>query len=255
MSGTRGRLRWGALTSATALMLVAVAATGALGWWQWTRAHETGRTVVPDPAVPLADVVQPGDTSGAEIGRQVTVVGEWADAEAFVVTGREVDGQDAQLLVRALTVDADSTGTGEPATLAVVIGWAAADATPSVDVPAGEVELEGYLRAAESSATATVASEVDATAIGSVATSAFAQAWPSPLYTAVLVSYEGTEGWEPLEPLAPTHETNFRNAAYAVEWWIFGAFAAFVAVRWMRDNGRVRPAEGEDADPGAQEDQ
>ncbi len=252
MSGTRRRLRWGALSAAAALMIVAVAITGALGWWQWTRAHETGRTVVPDPAVPLAEVVLPGDTSGAEIGRQVTVTGHWADAEPYVVTGREVDGQPAQLLVRAFLVDADATGTGEPATLAVIVGWAGADAAPSVEVPDGDIELEGYLRAAESSAAATAGSEVDATVVGSVATSVFAQEWPSPLYTAVLVSYEGVEGWEPLEPLEPTRETNFRNAAYAVEWWIFGAFAAFVAVRWMRDNGRVRPVE--DVEPGAQED-
>ncbi len=253
MSASSGRLRWGALLLAAALATVAIAATAGLGWWQWTRAHETGRTVVPDPAVPLAELVQPGDASGSEVGRQVTVEGEWADEEPYVVTGREVDGEPAQLLVRAFAVDPQATGTGESATLAVIVGWAPADAAPSVEVSDGEVTVEGYLRAAESAAAATVESEVAATVTGAVATSVFAQDWPAPLYTAVLVSYDGAEGWEPLEPLEPTTETNLRNAAYAIEWWVFGAFAAFVAVRWMRDNGRRRPEEG--AAPTAQEDQ
>lgn len=253
MSGTRGRLRWGALMLATVIMLAAIAVTGSLGWWQWTRAHETGRTVYPEAAVPLAEVVSPGDPSGPEIGRQVIVDGEWADAEVFVVTGREVEGQDAQLLVRALTVDADATGTGQAATLAVIAGWAPADATPAVDVPTGPVTLEGYLRASEAAVPAPTGSDVDATAVGAASTSGLAQSWEPPLYSAVLVSYDAVEGWSPLEPLEPTQETNIRNAAYAIEWWIFGAFAAFVAVRWMRDNGRVRP-DG-DADPRPQEDQ
>ncbi|WNM26808.1 SURF1 family protein [Demequina capsici] len=253
MTAAQGRLRWGALALASLIMVAAMAITAGLGWWQWTRAHENGATVVPDPAVPLSELVQPGDRSGAEVGRQVVVDGTWADAEPFVVTGREVEGRPAQLLVRAFTVDADATGTGQPATLAVIVGWADADAAPSVAMPSGDVELEGYLRASESSAPASTGSEVEATVIGAVATSMLAQEWPGPLYSAVLVSYDGADGWEPLPPLAPTHETNFRNAAYAVEWWVFGGFAAFIALRWMRDNGRVRPAEG--ANPGPQEDQ
>lgn len=243
-----GRIRWGAVAVAVTVAVTAVAVAGGLGWWQWTRAEATGQMVLPEPSVPIRAVMQPGDRAGTGVGRQVSVEGRWLDEEVFVVTGREVEGEPAQLLVRALEVEAEATGTGEPATLAVIVGWTPADAAPTVDVPEGPVTLTGYLRAPEQSAPAPVGSAVDATAVGAVATSALVQTWPSPLYSDVLVSYEPIDGWRALEPLPPTTELNLRNAAYAIEWWIFGAFAAFVAGRWIRDNGRQRPvtpAEGE----------
>ncbi len=254
------RVRWGAVAGAVAIAVLAVGVAGGLGWWQWTRAEATGQMVLPEPSVPIAEVLRPGDRAGTGVGRQVSVEGRWLDEEVFVVTGREVEGEPAQLLVRALEVDPDATGTGEPATLAVVVGWAPADAAPAVAVPEGGVALTGYLRASEQSTPAPDASAVEATTVGAVATSALAQTWPAPLYSDVLVSYEPIDGWRALEPLPPTTELNLRNAAYAIEWWIFGAFAAFVAVRWIRDNGRQRPAapaEGatpaSGADPGDQE--
>ena len=68
------------------------------------------------------------------------------------------------------------------------------------------------------------------------------------MYSAVLVADRAPEGWSPLEPLPPTTELNFRSAAYALEWWLFGAFALFIVVRWIRDNGRAAPPDPEAAE-------
>ncbi len=246
-----GRLLWGRVVAATLIAIVALAACGALGWWQWTRASTTGRVVLPEPSVPIAEVLRPAETVGGALGRQVVVSGTWADVTPVVVSGREVDGTPAELLVRALTVPAEATGAGQEATLAVVAGWRPdGDASPFEPGPS-DVTLEGYLRAPEAS----TASSVPATDpppgtewASALATSELAQDWPAPLYGALLVSYQPADGWNALEPLEPTTEVNFRSAAYAVEWWLFGAFAVFVAARWIRDNGRARPEATDPAD-------
>ena len=129
------------------IALLALVVCAGLGWWQWTRAQETAITVAPAPSVPLADVLAPASPAGSAIGRQVSVSGTWADEDAVLISGRSVDGEDAVLLVRALTVDADSTGTGAPATLAVIVGWRPADSPMPPDPGPAHVNLSGYLRA------------------------------------------------------------------------------------------------------------
>lgn len=245
----QARTRWGGVAVALAIAALAATVCGALGWWQWTRAQTTGASVLPDPPVAIAQVARPGESVGTAIGRQVTVAGTWADVDAAIVTGREVDGVPAAFLVRALTVPADQTGTGEEGTLAVVVGWRPDGDLAGVDDAAGtEASLTGYLRAPEAASASSLTTEPpEGTFLtGAAAPSALAQVWPAPLYTAVLASYEGSPSWTPLEPLEPTTELNFRSAAYAVEWWLFGAFAVFISLRWIRDNGRVPPTREED---------
>ncbi|WP_296665600.1 SURF1 family cytochrome oxidase biogenesis protein [Demequina sp.] len=252
----RGSVLWGRVLAAVLIVAISVAACTALGWWQWARASSTGRVVQPDPPAPIADLLRPAEPAGIALGRQVTVTGTWAGVDAAVVTGREVDGTPAELLVRALTVPADATGTGEAATLAVVVGWRPEGEPAGPDPGPDKVSLDGYLRAPEAAAASSPPETAPAPGTfwaSALATSELAQVWPAPLYGAVLVSYDGSETWTALEPLEPTTEINFRSAAYAVEWWLFGAFALFVGVRWIRDNGRVRP-EATDPEADARED-
>lgn len=238
----RGAVRWPAVAGAVAFMLAAVAVCGALGWWQWQRAQEQATTVTTEPAVPLTDVLTPGASPGTAVGRQVTVTGRWAEAEAAVVYGRAVDGTPAAFLVRPLTVDADQTGTGEPATVAVLVGWRPDDALVGPDDQDGRVTVSGYLRAGEASRAG--ADLPESTPAGTFATStmalsAFAQVWEPPLYSALMVSYEGSDLWQVLPPREAETQLDFRSVAYAIEWWIFGAFFVFIAGRWIRDNGRI----------------
>jgi cytochrome oxidase assembly protein ShyY1 len=232
----------GARIGVAALALVIVLACVALGWWQWSRAYAQAVSVAPEPVVPLADVLAPASGAGAAIGRQVSVEGTWADVPALLVTGRVVDGEDAVFLVRALTVNADATGTGSPATVAVIVGWRPVDSPMGPDEGPDAVSLTGYLRPPEE---ATPASGSEGEPIpgvvwsDTVSPAELAQSWPGPLYSAVLSSYEGSASWEPLPPPPPEEQLNVRSMLYALEWWIFGAFALFVAARWIRDNSRI----------------
>ena len=223
------------------MALLALAVCGALGVWQWTRAQEKAVTVAPQASVPLADVAAPASQAGLAIGRQVSVSGTWADQDAVLISGRSVDGKDAVLLVRAFTVDADATGTGRTATLAVIVGWRPADSPMAPDEGPAHVTLAGYLRAPEE---ATPASGSEGATIpgtvwsDTISPSELAQTWPAPLYSVVFADYAGTASWAPLPPPPPEEHLNFRSLLYALEWWVFGGFAVFVAARWIRDNGR-----------------
>lgn len=226
-----------------------LAACVGLGWWQWTRASEKAITVAPDAAVPLSQILAPASTPVGAIGRQATVSGTWADTDAVVVTGRVVDGTPAEFLVRALVVDADATGTGAVATLPVIVGWRPAGDPLGPDPGPTRVSLSGYVRAAEEARpqdplpTAEIPGARWST---TVSPSELAQVWPTPLYSAVFVAYDGSASWRPLPPPPPETHLNFRSGAYAIEWWVFGAFAVFIAVRWMRDNGRVESGEAKE---------
>jgi len=241
-----------------AALAVAAAACGALGWWQWERAHEQAVTVDAAPAVPLAGLLEPGMSPGLAIGRQVSVTGRWADEDAAVVWGRDVDGEPAVFLLRPLRVSAEHTGTGSEATLTVLVGWSADDGNvPEVPAGEGDVEVAGFLRAGESASTRMTLPPPGvqrAFSTESIAPSELAQVWAGPLYAAVLVSDRTVGGWEALPPPEADSQLDFRSVAYAIEWWIFGAFFVFIGVRWIRDNGRVPRQADATSDPIIEED-
>jgi len=232
----------GARLGVAALGLVVVAICVALGWWQWSRAHSQAVAVAPEPLVPIAEVLAPATQAGKAVGRQVSVEGTWTDDPAVLVPGRSVDGQAAVFLVRALTVDAESTGTGDTATLPVIVGWRPEDAPMGPDDGPAQVSLTGYLRPPEEATTASGGNNQPipgAIWSDTISPAELAQTWPGPLYSAVLSSYEGSASWQPLPPPPPEEHLNLRSLLYALEWWVFGGFALFVAARWIRDNGRV----------------
>ncbi|WP_061963668.1 SURF1 family protein [Demequina aurantiaca] len=239
-SKPRRKARWVSITAALAVMAAAMTVTGALGWWQWNRSHEQAVTVAPEATVPLADVLAPASSPGGAISRQVSVAGIWADEDAVIIPGREVEGTPAEFLVRPLIVDADLTGTGEPATLAVVVGWRPEGDTVGPDADPGTVAFDGYVRSAEQSMPGADLPETEvegATWSAAMSVAELAQEWPGPLYSAVMVSYAGSPSWQPLPPLPEESHLNLQYLAYSFEWWIFGAFAVFIGARWIRDNG------------------
>jgi len=234
----RSRWRIGPVIAAVLLAVVAAGVCGALGWWQWERAQSQGQIIVPGPPVPIADVDRPGETTRG-IGRLVEVRGSWADAPAAYVPGRAVEGTDAVLLVLPLRVDADATGTGREATLAVLAGWLPADQVPATVEASGPVGLTGSLRSSEAVGTVQAGAGGEPLVISQMSTAALAQVWEAPVYTPVLEAREPYPGWNAFPPPPPERRLDIRSVTYAGEWWLFGAFAVFLAGRWIRDNGRV----------------
>ncbi|WP_203655363.1 SURF1 family cytochrome oxidase biogenesis protein [Demequina activiva] len=232
----------------------AVAVCGALGWWQWTRASEQGEVRQPDPAVPIADLIAPA-TGASGIGRDVWADGAWADADVALIPDREVEGEPAVLVVRAFRVGADATGTGETATLPVVVGWLAPEDVEGFDAAEPDADrVEGHLRSAEGAAPAPgpEAAPPEGTFWASgLSPAVLAQQWESPLYSALLTATEPEPGLTGLPLPDAERSLDFRSLTYAIEWWLFGAFFVFIAGRWIRDNGRARPRA---ASPDAPED-
>lgn len=247
-----GAIKWGPVLGVSALAIAVVIVCGALGTWQWSSGTHAQSTVeAPDP-VPLADVLAPASPAEGGVGAAVDVTGEWADADAALVPGRTIEGQEAVLVVRPYTVAADATGTGEEATLAVVVGWESAEAVGApVGAPGFDTEVSGYLRGSEGLSGIGQLPDTDVPGAfwaPTLSPAQFAQEWDSPLYSAVLIADVPEDGLNAMPEPAPETELNFRSIVYALEWWLFAAFFAFIAARWIRDNGRVQPAPSQDAE-------
>lgn len=158
--------------------------------------------------------------------RPVTVTGSFAPAaEQVWVTGKQQDGRDGAWLVAPFLVDGDTA-------LLVVRGWA-----PSVidvpPVPSGPLTLDGVLEPGEAGGEAY---DPERREIGSVRIPALTNELPYDLYSGFAISTdrELSGGLTLVPPPAPgdaSWTTGLRNLAYAVQWWVFGAFAIFM---WWR---------------------
>ncbi|WP_084127828.1 SURF1 family protein [Demequina sp. NBRC 110055] len=253
MSARQGDVRWGPVSTVVAALVVVLGVCGALGAWQWSVGTHGGDPVEAADAVPLADALAPASPAEGGVGKAVTVSGAFTQADAALVGGgRVIAGVEAVLVVRPFTVAADATGTGEAATLPVVVGWVPADDLARVGGPSGATELSGYLRGSEGASVSTSEGAPDGTFLADTLSPAvFAQHWDSPMYSALLVTDTPEEGLQAIPAPEPETELNFRSIVYAFEWWLFAAFFLFVGVRWIRDNGRVAPdaADGDEPAP------
>ena len=222
----------------TALALVLVAIAGALGAWQlqaWQdRRAAEARDLTRLTPVALTEVMGPDDPfPGADLGRPVTLEGEWLPQGAFYVSGREDAGRDGLWLVVPLAVGAAT----EPA-IPVVLGW-----TDEVDaglVPTGTGSVTGWLQAPEGNGT--VDDDPDDDVVPQLRTADAIQRVDNDLYSAYAVSVEAATGLEPatLDSLPEVGRfTALRNLLYALEWWVFGGFAAFIWWRWVRDDWAI----------------
>ncbi|MFW2513028.1 SURF1 family protein [Demequina sp. SO4-13] len=241
------RIRWARVVPVAAFAMAAIVVCGVLGWWQWGRASEQGEVRQPDPAVAIAEVAAPATTPGSEQGRAVWADGQFAADDAALIPNREIDGVPAVIVVRPFTVAADATGSGEPATLPVVVGWLSPDEVADFDSRApADRRVAGYLRSGEGAAPAPDPDEAapeGAFWADRLSPAIFAQAWEAPLYGTLLNADAPEQGLRALPAPEVERSVDFRSLAYALEWWLFGAFFAFIAARWIRDNGfRAREA-------------
>lgn len=210
-----------------AIGLVLAGVMVVLGIWQLDVYHAQGQAQSERRAhgtpVPLASVAQPAAAIGDGYGRPVTFTGHY-------LTG-------VQLLVPS---DAPATGyrvlsalqldTG--GVLPVVRGVVATPELPAL--PTGTATATGVLLPSEEAPTG----DLPTGQLSSVRIPTLAQDWPGPLltgYVTLSTADAAAQGLSPAPLDLPESSGRLRNGAYALQWWVFAAFAVAMAVKVARD--------------------
>ncbi len=225
-------------------MLIAVA-FAQLGRWQLGVAEDTAsreaieqaRERVPVDVTTVLDphVAFPGELST----RPVTATGSYATDRQVLVPDRFLDGVEGLWVVTPFVV----AGTG--ATLPVLRGFVEEPAEAGAP-PTGTLTILGGLAPGESPAVG--GAVLPEGQIGSVDLSVLVNTWPGDLYNAFVFLESESPATGPQLTKVPTpvvpSGVKLRNAAYAVQWWIFAAFAFWMWWRMVRDASR-------EGDPGS----
>jgi surfeit locus 1 family protein len=210
-----------------AIGLVLAGVMVVLGIWQLDVYHSQGRAQserrASGPAVPLASVAQPAVAIGDGYGRPVTFSGHYLPGVQLLVPLD--DPAAGYRVVSALQLD---TGGVLPVVRGVV-GTAALPVAPS-----GTQSETGVLLPSEEAPSG----QLPANQISSVRIPTLAQEWPGPLltgYVTLSAADASSQGLSPAPLDLPEASGRLRNGAYALQWWIFAAFAVAMAVKVARD--------------------
>ncbi len=235
------------------LMLVAVVATVLLGRWQYdvwhTHRSDSAASVTREAPVRLDSVLGPDAAyPGDALGRPVTVEGDWAPAETVLVSGRRAAGRTGYWVVTPVVMPSGSE-------IPVVRGWLS-DPAQAPSPPHGRAALVGLLQPSEDNG----APDPDRTdaVLPELSTTDLLQRTRRDLYGGYVIATDravpgGTtpaSGMAGLVAASAEHlpgadaSTGLRNLLYALQWWVFGAFAIFMWWRWLSEDvlGRGRPA-------------
>jgi surfeit locus 1 family protein len=208
-----------------------------LGRWQLgvaegRAAEEAVAAARAQEPVPLTSVLAPhASFPGALSSRPVTASGHYLPDGQLLVPDRRLDGQAGSWVLTPFVVD--RTGATLPVLRGFVTGPGRAPAPPG-----GTLTVEGGLAPPESP----VDAPVGPGEIGSVDTSLLVNAWPGDLYNAFLFLQQEDPATDPQLTKVPTPlgdtGIQWRNAAYAVQWWVFAVFALWLWWRMVREEHR-----------------
>lgn len=180
------------------------------------------------PRVALAEIWSPDEPFLKTLNhRPVTVEGQFAPAaEQVWVTGKERDGREGVWLMSPFLVE------GGDDALLIARGWAE-DTGPFPEVPAGPITLKAVLEPGETNAGSF---EPTDRTLASVRLPTLINEMPYDLYSGFAISTDAAVagGLELVPPPTVTDVSwtvGLRNLAYALQWWVFGLFAAFM---WWR---------------------
>lgn len=229
----------------------AVVTCALLGHWQLDVWHDhrndSAAAVTREDPVPLDDVLGPDAAFPASgVGRPVVVEGRWDPAHTVYVADRPRDGRSG---VWAVTPVVTGTGSAIP----VVRGWSpTAEGAPAP--PAGRAALVGLLQPSEDTGLQDTDTHDDV--VPQLSTTELLPRASYDLYGGYVVVTDrdlpsgapSSTGMAGLEAVTPAHlpgpdaSSGLRNFLYAIQWWVFGAFAAFVWWRWVQEDvlGRRR---------------
>lgn len=231
--------RWLALL---AVVVVVVVTFTLLGVWQLDVARNRGqadalRQSMHRPVAALTSVVGPQQQfpdNGS--GRLVRATGHYDASGQVLVTPRRLHGRSGYWVVTPLVVE----GTG--ARLAVVRGFVT---DPFAAAPTGRapVTVTGTLAPAES---VPEDAGLPAGQLSGVDLAVLVNQWPGGLYNAFIFATSekpdltgrspGIQRVPP--PPVPMGGLSWRNAAYALQWWLFAVFAVYLWWRTVRDDSQ-----------------
>jgi surfeit locus 1 family protein len=236
------RPRWLGLLGVVVVLCVAF---GWLGHWQLDVAkskEHPQRQGQSAPVAPLEQVTQPQQTfKGAMVGRRVTVTGTFDPARQALVAGKEQGGVRGVWVLTALRVPSG-------ALVPVVRGFApssslgARAAAGGLAPTSGPVTVTGVLQPPEAGAPAGPAAP--AGTVRAADTAYLVNAWGGPIYNVLVVdatTHAAAGSAVSLSPVPPPPADQggglgLRNAAYALQWWLFGAFALLLWWRMVRQD-------------------
>ena len=224
-------------TAITPRWLVALAALIAfivacifLGQWQWDRTQDilaAERSAAAEPIALEELINDDGTWSNANIGRTVTLDGAFA-AQELKLPNREFQGQSGSWIVTRFELDSGNS-------LAVMRGLLP-DGSEIPPTGAKAIQLEGVLHPNEA-----FYEGANQNSIVTVDSAAIAAEWGTDLIDGyVMLQDQDPEASDRgnLVIVPPTVQVGdapfpLQNFFYAIQWWIFAAFAIFVYARWL----------------------
>lgn len=210
-----------------------------LGSWQLGVAQSKGvvqaeRAQAARPALPVDRVLPPQQPFTTDLdGRRVTAAGRYEAARQVLVPERLQRGVPGWWVVTALRT---SSGL-----LPVVRGWVASPTDPAASasaVPAGPVSLRGVLQPDDGAPGQ--ASTLPPGQLAQVDAADLVNRWGGPIYNGyvLLGSQQAAVAGPQPQPVPPPTPAApglaWRNAAYAVQWWVFAGFALVLWWKMVR---------------------
>lgn len=217
---------------------------GVLGLWQMQVFVDKGNRSIEarteQMPTPLFDHVREDGTTDDIYGKPVTVTGFYLPDEQLLIPG---EGD----FVRVLAAFQTTQGKVVP----IVRGLTVAYAVP--EPPAGELQQTGLFLPGEGD----VASPDEAGQIGSVRMPLLAQLWEQhllvPGFVTLSASDAASQGLTQAPVDLPEGKGSFQNGGYALQWWVFGAFALAMTIKWAQVLGRKDRLAAENAARAEQE--
>lgn len=212
------------------LGLVLAGVMVALGLWQLgvynAQGHQQAEARASAPAVPLSSVARPGQEVGDAYGRQVSFAGTY-DPRLQVLVPNGADGRSRVLTALRLP---------DGGILPVVRGQVSGTHAPTP--PSGKVTETGLLMPSEGADTSARPGAQPTT----VVLSSLVQRWDgAPLINGFVTLTPAESRAQSLTPVLvdlPSSHGRLRNGFYALQWWVFAAFAVWMGIRMARDFGR-----------------
>jgi cytochrome oxidase assembly protein ShyY1 len=214
-----------------ATLVVVLVAFTLLGFWQLHDFEHHAKSRAGLPAVAIDDVTKPGGRlTDDDVARPIKAIGRYDAARTLLVPERRHGDRSGFLVVTPLR-----TATG---VLPVVRGWVAARSSAGRTAPAGQVTVTGALQGSESSDDSAVdpLAALPADEVAYVATVSLLEAWPSYSPAQLYDGYVVAAHESPPAAVTPARVEakqpsggvgRWRNFAYALNWWLFGAAAVF----------------------------